>query len=129
MRSIPVWMIWMDDQETKHMNKKARLLPNPITPCMPVTFDPDVCIGCNTCVDVCRTDVLMPNPETGKPPLVVYPDECWFCGCCVEDCPIEGANRFHHPLNQEIAWKRKNTGELFRVGIKTSPPPCQKKVY
>lgn len=90
------------------------LTPNPMTPCTCVTFDPERCVGCNLCVEVCRCDVLMPNPEAGKPPIVLYPDECWFCGCCVDDCP-RGANQMHHPLNQKIAWKRKETGELFRI--------------
>lgn len=58
-----------------------------------------------------------------KPPLVLYPDECWFCGTCVEECPVEGAIRLEHPLNQRVAWKRKDTGELFRRGMKNPPPP------
>ncbi len=58
-----------------------------------------------------------------QPPLVLYPDECWFCGTCVEECPAPGAIRMEHPLNQRIAWKRKETGELFRRGMKNPPPP------
>ena len=57
------------------------------------------------------------------PPLVLYPDECWFCGTCVEECPVPGAIRMEHPLNQKVGWKRKATGELFRVGMKNPPPP------
>ena len=57
------------------------------------------------------------------PPLVLYPDECWFCGTCVEECPAEGAIRMEHPLNQRVIWKRKETGELFRRGMKNPPPP------
>ena len=72
------------------MPKKAVAVPNPLTPCTPVTFDATLCTGCNRCVDVCRMDVFIPNPESGKPPLVLYPDECWFCGCCVEDLPRRG---------------------------------------
>lgn len=83
-------------------------------PTTPIVFT-DQCIGCNTCVDVCRTDVLMPNPEKGGHPLVAFPDECWFCGCCVDDCPVEGASIFRHPINQLIAWKNKETGEIHRV--------------
>ncbi|WP_350340634.1 ferredoxin family protein [Candidatus Solincola tengchongensis] len=59
-------------------------------PCRPVLFDPELCTGCNACVDVRRKDVLFPNPEKGKPPLILYPDECWFCGCCVIYCPAPG---------------------------------------
>jgi NADPH-dependent glutamate synthase beta subunit-like oxidoreductase len=57
------------------------------------------------------------------PPLVLYPDECWFCGTCVEECPVKGAIRMEHPLNQRVGWKRKETGELFRMGMKNPPPP------
>ncbi|MGI5971914.1 MAG: 4Fe-4S dicluster domain-containing protein [Oscillospiraceae bacterium] len=108
---------------------KAYMIPNPMTPCTPVTFDETKCIGCNICVEVCRTDVFVPNPEKGKPPIVLYPDECWFCGCCVEDCPVEGASKFHHPLNQKIAWKRKETGEIFRAGMENAPPPVDREAY
>ena len=59
----------------------------------------------------------------GEPPIVLYPDECWFCGTCVEDCPVPGAIRMEHPLNQRVGWKRKETGELFRIGMKNPPPP------
>ncbi len=59
----------------------------------------------------------------GGPPIVLYPDECWFCGTCVEDCPVPGAIRMEHPLNQRVGWKRKETGELFRIGMKNPPPP------
>lgn len=107
----------------------AHMVPNPLTPCTPITFDPDKCVGCNTCVNVCRTDVLMPNPEKGKPPIVLYPDECWFCGACVSDCPFE-ANEFHHPLNQRtIAWKRKETGKIYRIGAEDNEPPHTIREY
>lgn len=108
--------------------KEAFVTPNPLVPNTPITFT-DKCVGCNTCVEVCRTDILLPNPIKGKSPIVVYPDECWFCGCCVEDCPVEGASIFHHPLSQKIAWKRKETGEIFRVGLDNLPPSCGKKPY
>lgn len=58
-----------------------------------------------------------------EPPLVLYPDECWFCGTCVEECPAPGAIRMEHPLNQKVGWKRKETGQLFRVGMKDPPAP------
>jgi NADH-quinone oxidoreductase subunit F len=61
-----------------------------------------------------------------SPPIVLYPDECWFCGTCVEECPVAGAIRMEHPLNQKVGWKRKETGELFRVGMKNPPPPYTK---
>ncbi len=103
------------------MENKVYLVPHE-TPFPAVKFDPQLCTGCNTCVDVCRTDVLFPNTEKGKPPVIAYPDECWFCGCCVFDCPSK-AIQLVHPLNQRVAWKRKGTGEFYRMGMKNPPPP------
>jgi len=60
------------------MTYKAYMVPNPATPGMIVDIDPELCTGCNTCVEACHTDLFMPNPEEGKPPIVLYPDECWF---------------------------------------------------
>lgn len=98
------------------------MLPNAMTPNIPITIDESKCVGCNRCVEVCRMDVFLPNPAKGEAPIVMYPDECWFCGVCVEDCPV-GANAFHHPLNQIMPWKRKQTGELFREGMTNLPEP------
>jgi NAD-dependent dihydropyrimidine dehydrogenase PreA subunit len=108
------------------MNKKAFMVPNPITPGQVILIHPDLCTGCNTCVEVCRADVLVPNLEAGQPPIVLYPDECWFCGCCASDCPESGAIIVEYPLNQKVGWKRKETGEYFRLGMKNPPPPNTK---
>ena len=105
------------------MYKKAIMVPNPVTPNQAVFIDSDLCTGCNSCVDVCRMDVLLPNPQEGEPPIAMYPDECWFCGCCVDYCPVAGAIKVEHPLNQRMGWKRKETGEYFRPGMKNPPPP------
>jgi len=107
------------------MNDKVYMVPNRPTPNTPIAFDADVCQGCNSCVDVCPTDVLMPNPELDCPPIVLYPEECWYCGGCVEECPRPGAITMLHPASQRISvnWKRKATGELFRLGMKNPPPP------
>lgn len=105
------------------MYNKAYMIPNPKMPNENVSFNPDLCTGCNTCVDVCRSGVIVPNLIKGKPPVVLYPDECWFCGCCVGDCPVPGANWLNHPLNQRMGWKRKDTGKHYRIGMKNPPPP------
>ena len=93
------------------------LLPNVATPNRPVIRNPDVCTGCNTCVDVCQVDVYVPNPVKGKPPITLHPEECWYCGCCVNECPnlSAGAIKFNWPLQQKGFYKRKATGEIFRV--------------
>ena len=101
----------------------AYLVNNPLTPNEAIQFDAELCISCDACVDVCRCDVLAPSPGPGEPPVLVYPDECWFCGCCVAHCPVPGAIRMEHPLCQRVGWKRKETGERFRIGMQDPPPP------
>ena len=101
---------------------EAYMADSPRTPCEAITFDAELCIGCDSCVNVCRTDVLMPSGDEGHP-TVLYPDECWFCGCCVDICPVAGAIRMTHPMNQNAGWKRKDTGEHLRIGMKNPPPP------
>lgn len=105
------------------MSDTVYMLANPFTPGKGVEINPELCTGCNMCVEVCRTDVLMPNPEKGKPPIVLYPDECWFGGCCVAHCPVSGAITMEQPLNQRAGWRRKATGEFFRIGMLNPPPP------
>ena len=73
----------------------------------PLTFDPDICNGCNKCIEVCQVDVLMPNPEKGKPPVILYPGECWYGGSCVEACPLQGAIKLNSPMMNRVHWKRK----------------------
>jgi NAD-dependent dihydropyrimidine dehydrogenase PreA subunit len=95
---------------------------NPVTPCEAVRFDAELCTRCGTCIEVCRSDVLVPDTE-GGPPILLYPDECWFCGCCVGHCPVDGAITMVHPLTQRVGWKRRDTGEHYRTGMKNPPPP------
>ena len=53
----------LSSREDNRMERKAYLVANPMTPCKAVVIDPEVCGGCNNCVEVCRTDVMVPNPE------------------------------------------------------------------
>ena len=111
------------------MNSKVYMVPNPPTPNRILIFNPEFCTGCNLCVDVCPTDVMMPNPEPQSPPIVVYPEECWFCGGCVEECGVSDSLILLHPTSQRISvnWKRKESGELFRLGMKDPPPPAPRE--
>lgn len=105
--------------------EKVYMVQNVPTPEKPVEFDEEVCDGCNLCIEACMMDVLVPNPEKGKPPIVLYPDECWYAGSCVKECPKrdEGAIRFNWPVMLKMRWKRKETGEHFRVGMANPPAP------
>ena len=106
------------------MSEKIYMMPNPPTPNKGMYFDDALCNGCNLCVDVCPTDVMMPHPEKHNAPIVLYPEECWFCGVCIEECN-HGALSMTHPAAQNISvnWKRVETGEYFRLGMKNPPPP------
>jgi NAD-dependent dihydropyrimidine dehydrogenase PreA subunit len=104
------------------IENKAYLVPNAVAPGQTVTIDESKCVGCNKCTTKCRMQTIMPNPEKGKPPVVIYPDECWFCGLCVEACPVE-AITLHYPINQRLFFKRKTTGEIFRIDGEN--PPAQ----
>jgi len=107
------------------MKREVWMVPNPPTPNRAIDFDPEVCNGCNRCVEICRSDVLMPNPKKKNPPIVLYTDECWYCGTCVQECPRPGAITLRHPMNQSVSvvWKRMPAGESFRLGMKNPPAP------
>ncbi len=94
---------------------KVIAIPNVTTPSSPVVFNPDICNGCNHCVEVCQIDVYLPHPEKGKPPIVLHPDECWYGGCCVNDCPRPGAIKFKWALQHRGYWKNKATGEVHQI--------------
>lgn len=96
-------------------NQPVYATPNRPTPGRPIIFDPQICNGCNICVVVCPEDVFMPSAAKGGVPAIVYPEECYYCGVCVDDCNRKGAIRLSHPLMQRVRWKRKATGEHFRV--------------
>lgn len=101
-------------------NNEAYILPNHSGPTVAVAIDPSLCIGCNSCADICRIQTILPNPEQGGVPVVAYPDECWYCGCCVEACPT-GALEMRLPINQRVFFKDKQTGEVFRIGGAEAP--------
>ena len=38
-----------------------------VIPCSatPLIFDESLCVGCNTCANICQCDIMIPNPEKG----------------------------------------------------------------
>ncbi|MDP6345535.1 MAG: ferredoxin family protein [Alphaproteobacteria bacterium] len=96
-------------------NTEVLRTPNSPTPGRPVIFNQEKCTGCNICVHFCMEDIFVPAARKGELPIILYPEECWYCGNCVDDCPVPGAIALNHPLMQRVRWKRKATGEHFRV--------------
>ena len=82
---------------------------------LPLQFNPDICNGCNVCVEICQVDVLLPHPEKGNPPIVAFGDECWYDGSCVAACPREGAIKLKALPKNSVHVKRKTTGEDFYI--------------
>jgi NAD-dependent dihydropyrimidine dehydrogenase PreA subunit len=70
-----------------------------------IEINPELCTGCNRCVEICPMDVLAPNSRKGRPPKINYPEECWFCGSCVDMCPLgaQGAVRVVIPLPMRVS--------------------------
>ena len=64
----------------------------------PITYNKELCIGCNSCTNACPIDVLVPSEVKGQSPVVMYPGECIYCGACVMESPVEGAIHLEHPL-------------------------------
>lgn len=79
----------------------------------PITIVPELCTGCNRCVDACQVDVFLPSTEKGAPPVVMYPGECWHSGDCVDLCPVPGAIVLNTMPRNRVHWKRRQTGEDF----------------
>ena len=107
-------------------DKKVMAFPNTPTPGHPITFDPDLCLRCNKCVDACVMDVFIPSPGKKGIPILLHPDECWYCGCCVMECPVDGAITLNYPLMWRVPWKNKSTGKHAWVGMNNPPPPNTK---
>ena len=88
-------------REEKAMSKereqdwKVSVIPCSATP---LIFDESLCVGCNTCANICKCDIMIPNPEKGKHPIVAFPGECYYCGACVMVCPRPGAIDLQHPV-------------------------------
>ena len=94
--------------------RPAYAIPEPAAT-QPLTFNPDICIGCNICIDVCQVDIMVPNPEVGEPPIVLYPGECWYDGSCVSACPEPGAITLNSMASKRVHYRRKTSGEDFFV--------------
>jgi len=54
------------------------------------TFDPEGCVGCKACAEVCPTGCIdIIDDPAGNPPmrrLVLHYDKCIFCGHCELNC-------------------------------------------
>jgi len=52
-------------------------------------FITDRCIGCGTCLAVCRQGCI----AGGRPPFVIRDAYCVRCGTCAERCPVRAIKK------------------------------------
>lgn len=50
-----------------------------------LTFQPDKCIGCGMCTQVCPHNVFIVK---GKKAEIYDKDSCMECGACAKNCPF-----------------------------------------
>ena len=52
---------------------------------MPRIINPDLCVSCGSCADVCAVGAI----TEGESSYVINADECIDCGSCESTCPNE----------------------------------------
>ncbi len=49
-------------------------------------FNPDLCVGCGTCLEVCPREVFA--RDNGKVKIIDF-DACMECGACSRNCAVQ----------------------------------------
>ena len=63
------------------------------------TVDPEVCVGCESCIEFCQFDALTLEPA--DPYIQINDTRCVGCGVCVPVCP-DGALKLIRRPDDEI---------------------------
>jgi NAD-dependent dihydropyrimidine dehydrogenase PreA subunit len=71
---------------------------------MPPVINPEKCIKCSKCVEICSDDVFY-GSKKGEVPTVTYPKECVHFNGCVSVCPVPGAIRLRIPLPIQLVYR------------------------
>ena len=61
----------------KHCNSKERSMPRKI--------DPEECILCGSCAEVCPEDAISEGDDSYE----IDPEKCTDCGLCEDECPVD----------------------------------------
>jgi NAD-dependent dihydropyrimidine dehydrogenase PreA subunit len=93
-----------DAREARPLAKNLKIVRKEEIADMPPVIDPDKCIRCGKCVDICPEDVYFGSRKKHVP-QVNYPQECAYCNGCVEECPVEGTIRLRIPLPMTLLYK------------------------
>ncbi len=65
------------------------------------TVDPELCAGCEICIEYCQFDALSLRPEDQY--LQINTTRCVGCGVCVPHCPEEALSLVRRPEDQILA--------------------------
>ena len=93
-KGCPLSCVWCHNPESK------RVYPE-------ISFDPKVCIGCDTCIKLCSTNAL-----SRKNPFFIDRDICDMCFDCTEECPSKALEKVGR--NMEVS-------EVIDAVIKDKP--------
>lgn len=52
---------------------------------MPRVIDPDECISCGACSEVCTEDAI----SEGEDSYQIDSEKCIDCGLCEDECPVD----------------------------------------
>jgi formate hydrogenlyase subunit 6/NADH:ubiquinone oxidoreductase subunit I len=52
---------------------------------MPRVIDPDECISCGSCSEVCTEDAI----SEGEDSYQIDSEKCIDCGLCEDECPVD----------------------------------------
>ncbi len=74
------------DEYEAHINDKTCPAGRCTSLAEPYVIDPELCIGCTQCVDVCPVDAISGEK---KEVHVIAEDICISCGACEEVCPVD----------------------------------------
>jgi adenylylsulfate reductase, subunit B len=77
---------------------------------MPPIINPDLCIKCDRCVNICTEDVFF-GSKKHETPVIKYPRECVHFNGCVDVCPVPGAIWLRYPMPSMIVYRTSSDYE------------------
>ncbi|MHB9863588.1 4Fe-4S binding protein [Streptomyces sp. YIM S03343] len=83
-----------------------------------VTNDPDACVACGICTQVCVSAAIELRPAEDSCAWVYNPASCTFCGACVRHCPVDALSQV-----SDRGTSANSPGEQTNTTV-VEYPPC-----
>lgn len=83
----------VDEKGWKLVRKREKdeliveVLPTRIRRKISTCADPNSCLGCRLCVELCPSDAIAVDRKANR--LKILPEKCTGCGICVRNCPMK----------------------------------------